>query len=234
MLQSMRKHSQSFLIYILFGILIFVFVFMFGLPTSDCNPQTQSVVGETEDYEIQESELRSALMRTFGDRVSNDEEELAALQRQLLYNMLTTLVIAEAAEAAGLRVSDEELRAYITDWERGNPDALAFQVNGQFDRERYQTLIDYWGTTVNEYERYKRRELLARNYLKLFESSISVSEPQIRAAFEAQRGGVNLEYVKIEPRHVEHLIEKPSESDVKQFLADNMDGRHDPEGRFGN
>lgn len=229
MLQSMRQFSQSIIIYILFGVLIFVFVLSFGVPgTSGCNPMTQDTAGEVEGYEIREAELRAALLRTFGEQLPREEAELTAVQRQVLYNMLTTLLIANAAEEAGLRVSDDELRAYITDWERGNPDATDFRNGGylrgsRFEKQAYEDFLSYTGASIKEYEKYKRRELLARNYLTLLESSVVVSDAELAAAFAARSGGVNLEYVKLEPRHVEHLFARPDDAAVAAFLASDMD-----------
>ena len=81
MLQSMRRHSQSFLIYVLFGMLIVVFVFMFGLPSTDsCDPQTQIIVAEAGNFEINDSDVKSGTMRTFGDTLRGGDKEFKAAQ----------------------------------------------------------------------------------------------------------------------------------------------------------
>ena len=224
MLQSMRRHSQSFLIYVLFGMLIVVFVFMFGLPSTDsCDPQTQIIVAEAGNFEINDSDVKSGTMRTFGDTLRGGDKEFKAAQRQVLYNMVTTLLVAEKAEDAGFRVSDDELRQYIVDWEKGNPDQLRYISGGKFDKERYKNFLDYYGLPTERYEAYKRRELLARNYLTMLETSLVVSQVEVRDLFEKRMNRTDLEFIKLEPMHVEHLLEAPTAAEVNAFLAEHMD-----------
>ncbi|MDX9720869.1 MAG: SurA N-terminal domain-containing protein [Myxococcota bacterium] len=224
MLQSLRRHSQSFFIYVLFGMLIVVFVFMFGLPNTDsCNPQTKQVAADVGQFGVDEDLLRSSVAKVFGEYLRGGEEEFFARQRQVLYNIVTVLLIADKAEAAGLRVSDEELRAYIVDPAKGNPDAFLFQKEKAFDKKLYQTRLDLFGITPENYERYKRREILARNYLTLLEASLVPSDAELREAFAREANSLNLRFVALEDRHVQHLVETPSETDVATFLSANMD-----------
>ncbi len=224
MLQSMRRHSQSFVIYILFGMLIVVFVFMFGMPTTDsCNPQTVAIIAEQGDFEINEEMLRSSVMRAHPETLRTGDDEFRLAQRQVLYNMLAVLLVSEEAQEAGLRVSDEDVRQYLVDWERGNPDAHLYIRGGHFERKAYDSFLDYYGVPVATYERYKRHELLARNYFTMLEASVVVSDGEARTAFQQRADSTNLLFAKLDPSHVEHLISAPAEADVTAFLAEHMD-----------
>ncbi len=228
MLRSMRRHSQSFVIYLLFGILIIVFVFMFGLPSTDsCNPQTRMVVASAGGFEIDSDFLRSSTLRAFGDTFRGGDEEFFATQQRVLANLLAVLLVAEKAHEAGMRVSDDELRQYIMDVDRGNPDTMRYTNEGVFDRKSYKTFLDYYGLTPELYERYKRHELLARNYLSMLEYTLVVSESELRDAYSSRAEQVNLNLVRLAPGHVSHLIAAPTPAEVTAFLANEMSAVRD-------
>src|SRR4028119_580801 len=105
MLEQMRHHSRSLLIYLLFGIIIAVFVVSFG-------PQSVggfSAPGSTADYavkgggkEVTAQEYRQAFLLAGGDRFELDQAKRNRVREVVLDRLIDREVFAQKANDLGL------------------------------------------------------------------------------------------------------------------------------------
>lgn len=202
MLTELREKSQSFIIYILFGILIFVFVFFFGPQSQGCaggGSTARYRVGwaaEVHGEEIDQREVEAVVRRYASD--VDSEAELARMRRQALLQLIDQEVLAQRARALGLAVSEADVTAFIADPDRNPEFPLFADRDGKFDYDQFVNVVrQRFGTAIPTYRKLKARELLVRNYLSFLESQVKVSEPEIRQAFERAERKWNLEYVEI-------------------------------------
>lgn len=204
MLTDLRESSQSFLIYILFGILIFVFIFFFGPQAEGCDPNPAGLtarVGWAASIEGEEitQQMVEGILR--GQRVDSlDDAALAQVRRRTLLSLVDQVRRAQRAEAAGITVTEDELSAYITDKDK-NPDiASAFDPNGRFIYDRFVSIVTQgYGLTLDSFRRMKRWDLLAQKHRKFLASQVRVGEPEIRTAWERRERKYNLEYAAFGP-----------------------------------
>jgi parvulin-like peptidyl-prolyl isomerase len=221
MLEQMRKLTNSTGILLLFGLIIFTFIFFFGPQTAGISVTTRTRVGEVGNVEVWKSVLDARVSRSramSGERGNLDDAEYMRRSRQILDDYLLLHWIAGRAQDGGLRVSDEEVRCYIVNWNR------RYAVNGELICEQFPEDIadrypNYeWGfysrdgvlsetyradiqsqfsMSIDEFESYKRNELLARRYLDLLQQSIPVGASLVSQATARRTESVDLEYIRL-------------------------------------
>lgn len=102
-----------------------------------------------EELGRQQDRLRAA----FGPNVDPAALDTPETRRALLESLVQQRLVADAALRAGLTVTDEALRETISA-------VPAFQRDGQFSMETYETLLRAQGMTREGFERRLRHELL--------------------------------------------------------------------------
>lgn len=215
MLTELREKSQSFLIYILFGMLIIVFIFFFGLPAEGFRPggdqPTSGWAAEVYGEEIPTMHVEIALRRQIGmGAVDTDAAELSRLRRETLLQLIDQEVVRQRAKAMGLGVSEDELSAYIVSDD--NPDAILFKgQDGRFSYDRYEAQITQgFGGNTRAYRAMKERELLVDRYLGFLASQVKVGAPEVREAYEQQKRTWNLEYLVVDPADPALAVPEPT------------------------
>jgi peptidyl-prolyl cis-trans isomerase D len=177
MLRILRKHAKYF--YVLFGLIIFTFIF-WGVGGVDQN-QVLFVIEVGEDRVTVEEYWRAY------DRVSDlyrdiyqekfDDEMREELKDEVLENMVSELLLLRASVEAGIKVSDREVEEAITN----DP---TFQREGVFSSEIYQRTLELNRITPTQFETAKRRELFLTKMKRLIEDSVDISPME----FEDMKG----------------------------------------------
>ena len=229
MLTDLREKSQSFLIYILFGILIVVFIFFFGPQSEGCQPNAArtrnlsawaaNVNGETiTQREVEISVRRQALLnRNF------DDDKMPELRRSTVDQVVEQTVLEQKARAMGLAIGDKSLSQYILSAD--NPDyPLFLDRDGNFSSKNYRDqLTQLLGATTDSYRRAKEREILVSRYLTFLMTQVKVSDPEVRAAFDRANRSWNLEYVVFDPAAETDGDDSTAEA-VAEFTGKNAEG----------
>jgi parvulin-like peptidyl-prolyl isomerase len=230
MLTDLRHKSQSFVIYMLFGILIVVFI-SFGPGTQRCSgngPQgSRFRVGwaaKVHGDEIDQQEVEAIVRRqmAFGGE-ADSPDELAQLRRMVLLQMVDTKVLEQRARGMGLAVGEDELNAYIMDKER-NPDFPLFADHqGNFDYHQYVAQVQQrFGTDIAMYRKLKSQELLVRKYLDFLQSQVKVADPEVREAWERAERKWNLEYVAVQADDAAQVPE-PTAEEASAYVQAHAD-----------
>lgn len=222
MLQDIRSASRSGWTYIMVGVLIVVFAVFFGAPLDGCGSATQrALVAKVGGEDLHTDDVNIIYNRTFGGQRTVDESQIRNQQAVALRALLLIHVMAEKAEDLGLRVSDEELQAYIKDPLNNFEFLYAYGQSGSFDGPFYKAYVqNQLRTPLPKYEDFKRRELLARKYVSLLEAQIQASEWEIRELHKVRNESVTFEYIKLDPETLMDAIEV-SDEEITAFLAEN-------------
>lgn len=223
MLQNLRDQKNSALIIILFALIIIVFIFMFGLPSTDStHSQARGNVGSVNGKKISYDMMRTMVLNY------NDDNILGTMQYPRVAYQTTEAIgvvylLADEARNAGLRVSDEELHDYITNWEAGNPDVLrlGFLRKNKFDKRSYEDALRRMQLSARDYEAYKRDELLARRYLTLLSSAIAVSDASLWSAFAEANTTADLEIIRLTPADVLKTIKPVTPEELVAYTTSN-------------
>ena len=225
MIERLRRGAQSGLSYILIGVLIVFFAVFFGVPADGCmagdgqRNLMASVDGEdifTEEVNI----IQNRMFRQDRQRQRQQDEEYFSQQAEALRIVMAIHLLANRAEQAGLRVSDDEFRQFMTDPVRNFEFQMAYGRTGQFDGEFYERYVEgRLRTPITSYEEFKRRELLARKYLAMLDMQAHVSDAEIEELHQLRNTRVNLEYVRFDQDSLIDIIGL-DDDDIEEFLAD--------------
>ena len=200
MLTELREKSQSFMIFVLFGMLIFIFIFMFGPQSQGLQAGGQRAVatGDAAKVRGQAVSMREVdmLVRRAANSGDLDEKKMAELREESARQLVDQVLLEQRARKMGLAISREEVLRYITS-ER-NPDYRLFTDHkGKFDEQLFSARITQWfGVTTDIYVKTKEREMLIDRYLAFLASQVKVSDSEVRAAFDEQKRTWNLDFIE--------------------------------------
>lgn len=222
LLDSMRRHSRSFIIYILFGIIIAVFVVNFGPQSAGCSGGGASYAAKVEGKTITGRQFAYA-MSVAGIRSQQvPEPQMVRLRGMVMDQLLMRELMAEEALALGVRIPEKDIDDMLVKGRflaLGQPRPLIRDDDGKFDYELFSRYVRYsWQLTVRKFKIDQRRELLADKYRQFLRSSIKVSDDEVRTDFVQRNTQVSLNYVRFTPGQFRPLV-VTDEAKVKAYLA---------------
>ena len=209
MLDYLRKRASSWLVTLIIGAIIVVFV-LWGIGTFR-SPQFQkvAVVNGTPIYVPQYYKAYQHLWRSYQERFGSDFNEDTAkalnLREQALAQLIDQLLLQQAARELGLKVTDAELRDHI----RKNP---AFSDGRGFNEKRYYQLLSRMRLPASDFEAQERQQLQVQKVASFITNFAKVTEAELAEACRQQEEAVRVEYLVLEP---------------KQFLAQQQASREE-------
>lgn len=223
LLDQIRQSTRNGLMYVILALIIVVFVIQFGAQGDGCQstqggPKSAATVG---GYKIMSDEIGMVYHRYAGNQRDADEAAINAEQAKSLRAVILIHLLADEARKAGLRVSDEEFKAYMTDPARNLEFQAIYGREGTLDGPYYKAYVqNQLRVGFKRYEEFKRVELLARKYMELMELPLTVLESEASALQVLRESKVNLEYVRLSAAQVEAGI-TISDADIDALLAND-------------
>jgi len=213
MLRLMRDHATSWMIKLLLGAIVIVFVFWgVGSMRSQRASRVAFVNGEVitvDEYRKAYSNLIEQLRQRYGNRLNDDLEKMFQVKKQALETLINQKLILQEAKRLGLRVSDNELATAIQN-------VGAFQNAGVFDGRIYQKVLSLYRMTPEEFEFAQRESILSNKLSSFITGSAKVSDQEAMEWFKWTLASVNVDFVRFEPDRYENI--NPSEVEVKAFF----------------
>jgi peptidyl-prolyl cis-trans isomerase D len=221
MLKILRKHSKHWVIGLIIGAIVVVFIFWgMGSRRAAQSNELAVVYGEpipmTAYYQyVNMMEKRARFRRNFS------EEDYKALREGAENSLIRLMLLDKAAERMGLKVSDAEVQAAII----RDP---AFQHDGAFDPRIYDYFIGRGRNREAEkvaYENWLRKQLLAAKAIETIASFAKVSEAELQNYFRLVKEAVDVDYLVVNP---ESFVAKanPTDAELKEYYQ-----KHEPEFR---
>ena len=196
MLHLMRKHAGSWMIKVVLGIIVVVFVFWgVGSYRSERGNRVAVVNGEAialEEYRGTYEQLLEQYRRQFGNALDQNLLKTLDLKKQALNQLIDRRLLLQAANRLNLHVSDRAVVDAIQNIE-------AFKENGQFIPGRYQRLLAINRMTPEIFEENMRRDLLVQKTQGFIVNSAKVSEDEVLASFQWREEQVSIDYVVFTP-----------------------------------
>ncbi len=195
MLKFMRKHAKSYLIKIIFAVIIIVFVCYFGAGSIR---ESETVIAEVGGFEVRDPEYRETYSKEieifrqlYRDRM--DDKLIADLKEKVLNDVINKYILLSEAKKLGISVSDQEFADLI-----GSVDV--FRKDGKFDKERYLAVLKQNRLEPDDFERSQKTMLLVRKVVSIIrDTGAPVSDADIWAGYVREKGKVNLAYSRFDP-----------------------------------
>lgn len=198
MLSYMRKKAASWIIKVIFAVIIIVFVFFYGF--SDLRKAgSGSVLATVGGRKIHLTEYLTAYKNTlqlyrtlYKDQFSDELIEKLGLKQKVLEDLINREILLQEAERLNVRVAPETVRSAIM----AMP---VFQDNGVFSEQLYQRTLNHFGITAADFERDKEKELVLKMMQDMLFNAVTVSEQEVRDMFTLQNEKVVVEYAVFSP-----------------------------------
>lgn len=221
MLETMRRNSQSFLIYVLFGAIIAVFVISFGPSGQGMGPVDPGFAAKVDGEVISAEEFRRAYgarVRLFQAQSPRGIDPKLLKQFNIKQNVLDELIderlLRQAARDNGLKVSASELRDFL----REQP---AFQTDGKFDYKAYERYVNFsMGSSPARYEEDLAARLLSSKYRDAIENAINVSDAEVLQDYLLNEDKVDLNFVAFKQDDA-GAVADPTAAEVAAFEKDH-------------
>jgi parvulin-like peptidyl-prolyl isomerase len=236
MLEKLRRQSGSFIIWILFAIIILAFVLFFGPQASGelgCGASKDFVL-QVDDTPVDQHDWRFAMLGLqLGSSNANTPEALRK-RYQAFDALVERALLANAARKAGLNPSEELIHENI---KRGEIYILGNRVDGRqaYFIDGYFSIkaLENWSNAlglpnVDLFIEQQKEEVLA-NYARALLSGTHISTEEARHRYIEQNTQVTLAYVLFDKKKYQDALSL-SEAEVIAYLdkhADEVKARFD-------
>ena len=218
MLRLMRKQAGSWVIKILLGAIVIVFVFWgVGSFRSQRGGRVALVNGDQitlDEYREAYNNLIEQLRRRFGNNLNEDMLKQLQVKRQALNQLIDNKLLIQEAKRLKFRVSEIELADAISNF-------TAFQRAGMFDRNLYANVLDRLRMTPEVFEAAQKDAMLIDKLRTLITSSAKISDQEALEWYNWINASVNIDYVFFDPDHYKDI--HPSDEEIKTFFENHKE-----------
>jgi len=208
--------SKSVVALLLFGAIVVVFVF-FGYSHQTLGSGAAAQVGSTlitpTDLRTETNRVEQMYAPMFGGGAGMGEAQRQFLRQQALENLISSELMAQGAERAGIIVPDQEIRDVIIN------EIPAFQEEGKFQRDRYQAVLAANNMTKSEFEARIRKDRSTSRIRKLLELTAAPLDLELAKAKELRENKRNVDFVKLDRTSVQESM-PVSPEDIQKRLSD--------------
>jgi peptidyl-prolyl cis-trans isomerase D len=149
--------------------------------------------------------------RRLGRPITPDQARALGLDRLVIGQLISEVVLDERARALGLVLSDAEVAKQIT------TDPAFRGPNGQFDRFRFEQTIRAAGYTEGRFVAEQRRQLLRRELAGTIASGLNAPKALVEAANRYRNEQRSIEYVLLDRAQAGDIPAPSSEALAKYF-----------------
>jgi peptidyl-prolyl cis-trans isomerase D len=221
----MRKHAGTWMIKIILGAIVVVFVFWgVGSYTSRRTGRVASVNGTIitlDDYRISYRNLVEQVRQSFGKNLNEELIEMLQIRKRALDQLIDRSLMQQAAEKFKLTVSDEELAESIRN-------IGAFQTAGVFDNRRYINTLNSNKLVPETFEVQQRDALIIDKLQAFVSGNIKVTDLEAEQWYIWNNTEVDIDYVMLEPQRYKDI--EPTDEEIRNYFDQHKDAyKTDPQ-----
>ena len=225
MLDFLRKKKRSWIITILLGLIIVVFIAFYG--GSQQPTGVTSHVAEVNGESISQREFIVHYQRAveryremFKGSFTPELLKNLNIKQSLLEEIIEARLVLQEARRLGLSATDEELMNAIAQ-------VPEFHVNGRFNKERYIQLLRANRLTPAQFEEDQRKQLTIQRLLGVLADAAHVTEAEVRERYRFEQEKINLQFIRFSVS--DNLSDvKITDEDVQKFYDRNKESLKEP------
>lgn len=159
----------------------------------------------------------------YKDRFTPELADRLGISQQVVEYLIDEALILQRAQAEGIQVGDEELRAKIQA-------IRAFQEDGRFSKERYLGILNRVKLDPAAFEADQRRDLVRKKMEATVKEGMKTSDMEIKQAYEFRREKVRAAWAAIEVEPLMVNVSVP-DAELEAYLKANALQFQQPERR---
>ena len=218
MLGLLRKKAKSWIIQLLLGAIIIVFVFWgVGSFREQNMGEIAMVNGESitfNEYTDAYNNFLDQLRQRFGKNLNDDMIKMLQVKKETLNRLIDRKLLKTEAAKLKLRVTDNEVSDEILKIE-------AFRNGGVFDNRLYNRALNNIRLTPEEFEASQRESLLIGKLNSFISGSVKVSEDEAREWFTWSNAEVNIDFVLFDPETYKNI--DPALKDIEAYFENHKE-----------
>ncbi len=218
MLRFLRQSATSWLIKIILGAIVIVFVFWgVGSFRSQRKDRVALVNGETitsKEYGEAYNNIIKQLRQRLGNNLNDDMIKMLDVKSQALDMLIDKKLMFQEAAKLNLRVTNDELADTIRQIE-------AFQTNGNFDSQIYKNVLNQNRLTPEEFEFIQKESIVIEKIRSFILSNVKVSEQEAIEWFKWENTSVNVDFVLFEPGRYDDI--NPTSDEISSFFENHKE-----------
>ncbi len=219
MLEALRKGAGSWIAKIFIGVLVLSFA-VWGI--SDIfTGRTGTALATVGEQQISEEEYREVFQREIrqlsqrlNQQISVDQARQLGVDRQVLQRLMSQAALDNQVQAFNLAVPDQAIADRIVS------DRIFQDARGQFDRTRFEQVLNNYGYTEQSYVAAERRNILRAEIAGIVDKSVSLPDVMIRAIHRQQYEKRSAKYFTL-PASKAGEIAEPTEAEKKAYYEAN-------------
>jgi peptidyl-prolyl cis-trans isomerase D len=214
LLNLMRKHARNWLMKIILGIIVVVFVFYFGSMGGKQRTERIAMIDGKPivyaDFQREYQNLLDMYRQRYGQNLTEEMLKAMNLKQQALDNLINQSIVMKKAEEMNIRVTVEDVKAAILSYP-------AFQRDGVFNERIYEQTLRTNKMSPDEFENIQNKMLITVKVENLIQDGVKVSDREIHDFYLMQKERINLDFVQISPQGFVAGL-KPTQADMEAFL----------------
>lgn len=216
MLSVLRKNAGSWIIKVVLGAIVVVFVFWGVGSYKEWDRTRVAEVNGTiislNEYNNTYNTLLEQVRQRFGDNLNEDLIKSLQLRRQALNRLVDQKLLLDEAARQNLRVTDSELSNAIM--EMG-----AFQSAGLFNARIYESVLSRNRLNPEQFEAIQRDGMLIDKLQSYIESNAKVSEQEVKDYYRWEGTSVNIDYFLFAPDQYTGI--HPATEEIQAYYEDH-------------
>ena len=218
MLKLLRQNATNWLIKIILGAIVVVFVFWgVGSFRAQQKDRVALVNGEpivSKEYREAYNNIIEQLRQRSGNNLNDDMIKMLNVKNQALDMLIDKKLMLHEAAKLNLRVTNDELADTIRQ-------IKAFQTDGNFDSRIYKNVLNQNRLTPEEFEVIQKESLLIEKVRSFILNNVKVSEQEAIEWFKWKNISVNVDFVLFEPGRYNDI--NPTSDEISSFFENNKE-----------
>ncbi len=216
MLRYMRENTGSWIIKILLGLIILVFIFL-GMGTKNSRRHNRAAMVDDQvitmtEYQHSYDSVVEQMRRMFGKNLNEKMIKMLQVKKQALDRLIDQRLMLKEANKLKIKVSDQEIRDSLI----GVP---AFERDGAFDLTTYKRALARNRLTPEIFEADQRQSLKQEKLKNLVLENIVVSDMEAKAWYRYNNTKISIDYIGFYPSTYKNI--DPSDKKVHNYYYQN-------------
>ncbi len=224
MLDFIRKNARSFLVQMIFGAIVIVFIFWgvgtFRSQRADLLAKVNGQVITVKEYQQVYNQLLRGVERMFQGQVPEGFIKQLNLKGQALEEVIRRHLIAQAAKEMKIIVTDAEVARVIQQMP-------AFAEKGHFSPQRYRLVLRELGLRPEDFEDSVRKSILEDKVRLAVTGPVAVTALEARQWYAFENQSRRFAYIRLTTSDCLSKI-NPSEADLIAYYEANKEKYRTP------